>query len=57
MFGELRRQLEAIFHALAKQKECEIVEGHFGFLLPSHLAWQNRKPPDAENRTSGGVVE
>ena len=34
MFGELRRQLGAIFHALAKQKECEIVEGH---LMPDHV--------------------
>ena len=34
MFGELGRQLGAIFHALAKQKECEIVEGH---LMPDHV--------------------
>ena len=34
MFGELRRQLGAIFHALAKQKECEIVEGH---MMPDHV--------------------
>ena len=26
--GEIRRQLGPIFHALARQKECEIVEGH-----------------------------
>ena len=34
MFGELHRQLGTIFHALAKQKECEIVEGH---LMPDHV--------------------
>jgi len=30
----VRRQLGAIFHALARQKKCEIVEGH---LLPDHV--------------------
>ena len=28
IFGKIRRQLGAIFHALAKQKECQVVEGH-----------------------------
>src|SRR2546428_12480499 len=34
IFGQARRQLGAIFHALARQKECQIVEGH---LLPDHV--------------------
>jgi len=34
IFGKLRQQLGAIFHALAKQKECQIVEGH---LMPDHV--------------------
>ena len=34
LFGQVRRQLGPIFHALARQKECEIVEGH---LLPDHV--------------------
>ena len=34
IFGQIRRQLGTIFHALAKQKECQIVEGH---LLPDHV--------------------
>ena len=42
MFGELRRQLGAIFHALAKQKECEIVEGH---LMPDHVHMCIAIPP------------
>ena len=29
-----RRQLGAIFHALAKQKECQIIEGH---LMPDRV--------------------
>ena len=27
IFGNIRRQLGPIFHALAKQEECQIVEG------------------------------
>jgi REP element-mobilizing transposase RayT len=34
IFGPIRSQLGAIFHALAKQKECQIVEGH---LMPDHV--------------------
>ena len=29
IFGNIRRQLGPVFHALAKQKECQIVEGHW----------------------------
>jgi len=28
VFGTIRRHLGKVFHELAKQKECEIVEGH-----------------------------
>ena len=42
MFGELHRQLGTIFHALAKQKECEIVEGH---LMPDHVHMCIAIPP------------
>jgi putative transposase len=34
LFVQLRRQLGPIFHALAQQKECKIVEGH---LMPDHV--------------------
>ena len=34
IFGNIRRQLGPVFHALAKQKECQIVEGH---LMPDHV--------------------
>ena len=34
LFVRLRRQLGPIFHALAQQKECRIVEGH---LMPDHV--------------------
>jgi len=34
IFGPIRSQLGAIFHALAKQRECQILEGH---LMPDHV--------------------
>ena len=34
VFGQIRRQLGPIFHELARQKECRILEGH---LLPDHV--------------------
>ena len=34
LYGELRRQLGAIFHELARQKECQIIEGH---LMADHV--------------------
>jgi putative transposase len=33
-FGQVRRHLGKIFHALAQQKECQILEGH---LLPDQV--------------------
>jgi len=34
LFGQARRQLGDIFHALARQKECQILEGH---LMADHM--------------------
>ena len=34
LYGEIRRQLGGIFHELARQKECQIIEGH---LLVDHV--------------------
>jgi putative transposase len=34
IFGQLRRDLGEIFHELAAQRRCEIVEGH---LMPDHV--------------------
>ena len=42
LFGQVRRHLGAIFHALARQKECQIVEGH---LLPDHVHMCITIPP------------
>ena len=41
IFGQIRKQLGAIFHALARQKECQIIEGH----LPDHVHMCIAIPP------------
>jgi len=42
IFGQTRRQLGQIFHALARQKECQIVEGH---LMSDHVHMCIAIPP------------
>jgi putative transposase len=42
MYGEIRHNLGAIFHELARQKECQIVEGH---LQPDHVPMCLEIPP------------
>ena len=34
LFGNIRQKLGGVFHELARQKECRIVQGH---LLPDHV--------------------
>ena len=42
LFGKVRQQLGEIFHALARQKECQIIEGH---LRPDHVHMCVAIPP------------
>ena len=42
LFGRIRKDLGQIFHALAKQKECRIVEGH---VMPDHVHMCLEVPP------------
>ena len=42
IFGQARRQLGAIFHALARQKVCQIMEGH---RMPDHVHMCIAIPP------------
>ena len=42
IFGQTRRHLGPIFHALARQKECQIIEGH---LMPDHVHMCIAIPP------------
>jgi putative transposase len=34
VFGNIRKHVGSIFHELARQKECQIIEGH---LMPDHV--------------------
>ena len=40
IFGQARKQLGLIFHALARQKECQIIEGH---VMPDHVHMRNAR--------------
>jgi putative transposase len=42
LFQQARRILGAIFHALARQKECQILEGH---VMPDHVHMCIAIPP------------
>lgn len=42
LFGALRRNLGIIFHELAQQKGCQIVEGH---IMPDHVHMCISVPP------------
>ena len=42
LFGTIRRKLGGVFHELARQKECRIVQGH---LLPDHVHMCVEIPP------------
>jgi putative transposase len=42
IFGDIRQPLGVIFHALARQKECLIIEGH---LMPDHVHMCIEIPP------------
>ena len=42
LFGKIRRALGPIFHALARQKECTIIEGH---VMPDHVRTLISIPP------------
>ena len=42
IFGQTRRHLGPIFHALARPKECQIIEGH---LMPDHVHMCIAIPP------------
>jgi len=43
IFGQTRRHLRRIFQGLARQKECQILEGH---LLPDHVHMCIAIPPN-----------
>ena len=42
LYGEVRKYIGPVFHELARQKECRIVEGH---LMPDHVHMCIEIPP------------
>jgi putative transposase len=42
IYGGIRQQLGRVFHALAEQKGCQIIEGH---LMPDHVHMCIAIPP------------
>ena len=42
LYGELRRRLGEMFRTLARQKECQVLEGH---LMPDHVHMLISIPP------------
>ncbi len=42
LYGQIRQHLGTIFHALARQKECQIIEGH---IMADHVHMMIRIPP------------
>jgi REP element-mobilizing transposase RayT len=54
LYGEIRRQLGPILHELAKQKECQIIEGH---LMPDHVHMCILIPPKRSLKKSGRSID
>lgn len=62
VFGKMRPQLGEIFHALARQKECQILEGH---VMPDHVHCNSPEAsgglgdrvPEREERDRRGPAE
>jgi len=54
IFGQTRRHLGSIFHGLARQKECQILEGH---LMPDHVHMCIAIPPKHPVASVIGVPE
>ena len=54
LYGEIRQSLGAIFHELARQKECRIVEGH---LVPEHVHLGVEIPPKSAVASGIGFLK
>jgi putative transposase len=53
-FGEIRRKLGPIFHELARQKECRIIEGH---VMTDHIHMCIEIPPKHSVATVIGFLK
>jgi putative transposase len=54
VFAQLQKYLGPIFHELAQQKECRIIEGH---LLPDHVYMYIEIPPKSAVASVVGFVK
>ena len=54
LYGQIRRQLGAIFPALARQKECQILEGH---VMPDPVPRCIAIPPKLAVAQGSGVLK
>jgi putative transposase len=54
LYGQIRRQLGAIFHALARQKEWQIIEGQ---VMPDHVHMCIAIPPKVAVAQVIGVLK
>lgn len=54
LYGEIRRQLGALFHALARQKECQIIEGQ---VMPEHVHMCIAIPPKVAGAQGIGFLK
>jgi len=53
-FGEMRRQLGPIFHELARQKECRMIEGH---VMPDPIHMCIEVPPKYAEASVIGCIK
>ena len=54
LFGHVRKELGAIFHELARQKECQIIEGH---TMPDHVHMCIAIPPKHAVASVIGIIK
>jgi len=50
LYDQLRQELGLVFHELARQKECRVIEGH---LLKDHVHMLISIPPNPSDRAEG----
>lgn len=54
LYGVVRRELGSVFRRLAKQKECEIIEGH---IMPDHVHMLISIPPKVAVASVMGYIK
>ena len=52
LYGQLKKQLEEVFHRLAQQRDSQILEGH---MMADHVHMLISIPPKVRCVTGGGI--